>query len=228
MELDLSHLHYVLLREIILNGYAPSVENLSKLFQRSQEDVVQHLKELQEYHGVVLHPKTFEVWAVHPFSLSPTNFWVETDQMQWWGNCAWCSLGIAAILNEDVTITTTLGGESKQIKFYVKNGQLITDNSLFVHFPISMRNAWDNVIFTCSVIHIFSSKVDVDHWCRRHRIPKGDIQTIENVWNLARVWYGDHLRQDWKKWTNEQAKSIFEQFNLTNDIWHIPQTNLPF
>ncbi|CAF4193755.1 unnamed protein product, partial [Rotaria sordida] len=54
-------------------------------------------------------------------TLSPTNFWVESAKGQWWGNCAWCSLGIAAIINEDVTITTTLGGESKQIKFAIKD-----------------------------------------------------------------------------------------------------------
>ncbi|CAF0817350.1 unnamed protein product [Adineta steineri] len=228
MNLNLSSLHHILLRGIVENGYAPPIETLSIDFQRTKQDIIQCLKDLEEYHGVVLHPKTSEVWIIHPFSLSPTNFWVETSKCQWWGNCAWCSLGIAAILNEDVTITTTLAGESKQIKIHIKNGQIITDQCLFIHFPIPMKNAWDNVVFTCSVMQIFLSEIDIDNWCKRDNFSKGDIQPIENVWNFARIWYGNHLQQDWKKWTNEQAKLIFEKFNLTYNIWNIPQTDSRF
>lgn len=228
MTLDKSHLHYTLIKEILSNGYAPTIETLSKIYQRSNEDIIQSLKDLEEYHGVVLHPKTFEIWIIHPFSLSPTNFWVKSNQGQWWGNCAWCSLGIAALLHSDVTITTTLGGEDKQILIEIKDGQIITEKSLLIHFPIPMKNAWDNVVFTCSLMQIFSSEIDVDDWCKRHQYSKGDIQPIQKIWNFAKLWYGNHLRQDWKKWTNEQAKSIFEQFNLTHEVWNIPQTNKTF
>ncbi|CAF4116668.1 unnamed protein product [Adineta steineri] len=91
-----------------------------------------------------------------------------------------------------------------------------------------MKNAWDNVVFTCSVMQIFLSEIDIDNWCKRHNFLKGDIQPIENIWNFARIWYGNHLHQDWKKWTNEQAKLIFEKFNLTHNIWDIPQTDSRF
>jgi hypothetical protein len=225
MEMNLSRLHHVLLKGIIEKGYAPSIEALVQIFQRSKEDVIQCLKDLGDYHGVVLHPKTSEVWVIHPFSLAPTNFWVKSSQGQWWGNCAWCSLGIAAILKEDVTITTILGGEFQQITFHIKDGEIITNEPLFVHFPIPMKNAWDNVIFTCSVMQTFTSKAAVDAWCQRHNFPKGDIQPIDKIWKFAQVWYGNHLSEDWTKWTAEQAKEIFEQFNLTSDIWRIPQTN---
>ncbi|CAF4121663.1 unnamed protein product, partial [Adineta steineri] len=94
--------------------------------------------------------------------------------------------------------------------------------------PIPMKNAWDNVVFTCSVMQIFLSEIDIDNWCKRHNFLKGDIQPIENIWNFARIWYGNHLHQDWKKWTNEQAKLIFEKFNLTHNIWDIPQTDSRF
>ncbi|CAF4262425.1 unnamed protein product, partial [Adineta steineri] len=95
MNLNLSSLHHILLRGIVENGYAPPIETLSIDFQRTKQDIIQCLKDLEEYHGVVLHPKTSEVWIIHPFSLSPTNFWVKTSKCQWWGNCAWCGLGIA-------------------------------------------------------------------------------------------------------------------------------------
>ncbi|CAF1679623.1 unnamed protein product [Adineta ricciae] len=228
MELSLSRIHHIILKDIIQNGYSPSILSLSTVFQRSQEEIIQYLKDLQEYHGVVLHPKTSEVWIVHPFALSPTNFWVESSRGQWWGNCAWCSLGIAALLKEDTTITTTLGGEFKQIKIHIKDGQLITNECLLIHFPIPMRHAWDNVVYTCSVMQMFTSEIEVDIWCQRHQIAKGDIQPIENIWKFAQKWYGNHLNENWTKWTNEQAKSIFEEFHLTHDVWTIPQTSSRF
>ncbi|CAF2388634.1 unnamed protein product [Rotaria sp. Silwood2] len=228
MELNLARLHCVLLQTIIEKGHTCSIEDLSKIFQRSPHDVIQCLHHLQEYHGVVLHPKSSEVWIIHPFSLAPTNFWVESARGKWWGNCAWCSLGVASLLQEDVTITTTLGGEATQIQFQIKNGEIISAQPLFVHFPIPMKNAWDNVIFTCSVMLIFTSDLAVDDWCQRHRLPKGDIQPIEKIWKFAQAWYGNHLREDWKKWTAEEALSIFNQFNLTNNIWQIPVANVRF
>jgi hypothetical protein len=228
MDLNLSSLHSILLKEIVLTGYSPNIERLSKIFERSEEDIIQCLKDLQEYHGVVLHPKTFQVWIIHPFSLSPTNFWVKSNKGQWWGNCAWCSLGIAAIIKEDVNIVTTLGGEDKQIQIQIENGQIISNKSLLIHFPIPMKKAWDNVVFTCSSMLIFSSESEIDDWCKRHNYPKGDIQSIENIWNFSKIWYGNHLSEKWNKWTNDEAKAIFEQFNLTNDIWKIPRTNERF
>lgn len=228
MNLNVSQLHHVLIREIISNGYSPSIETLSNIFQQPKENIIQCLKDLEEYHGVVVHPKTSQVWVIHPFALSPTNFWVKSNKGQWWGNCAWCSLGVAAIIKEDVTITTTIGGEDRQIKFYIENGEIITGESLFIHFPVPMKNAWDNVIFTCSSMLIFSSESEIEDWCQRHQYPKGDVQPIENIWNFSKVWYGNHLAQEWTKWTNEQAKEIFQKFNLTSEIWDIPQTNKTF
>jgi hypothetical protein len=228
MLLDLSHLHHVLLKQIIVDGYAPTVKTLTEIFGRSSDDVIQSLKDLEEYHGAVLHPKISEVWVIHPFALSPTNFWVKSARGQWWGNCAWCSLGIASILKHDVTITTTLGGETDQIRFNIKDGYLESDQPLLIHFPIPMAKAWDNVTFTCSVMQVFTSENEIDDWCKRHNLPKGDVQPIENVWQFAQVWYGNHLREDWKKWTLEEAKSIFQQFNFTHDVWNVATTNSRF
>ena len=80
MDLNLSHLHYIIIKEILSNGYAPTIENLSEIFKKSKEEIIKNLKNLEEYHGVVLHPKTFEIWIIHPFSLSPTNFWVKSKK----------------------------------------------------------------------------------------------------------------------------------------------------
>ncbi len=158
---------------------------------------------------------------MHPFSTAPTNFWIESKSGSWWGNCAWCSLGAAALLKQDLTITTTLGGESKQTVIEIVDGEVVNDK-LYIHFPVPMVKAWDNVTFTCSTMLMFESIEDVQDWCRRHAISMGDVQPINKIWEFSKVWYGKHLDRDWTKWSIEDAKEIFRRFELDHSIWQLP------
>ncbi|GAB4522784.1 MAG: hypothetical protein OHK0046_35810 [Anaerolineae bacterium] len=225
----LSHglLHHTILKFIIDNGFAPRPDELAALLDKTPAQVMTALHALQDYHGVVLHPGSSDIWVIHPFATAPTNFVVRTEDKMWWGNCAWCSLGVAALLNQDVTITTTLGAEGRQVELHIQNGSII-ETDYYVHFPIPMTQAWDNVIYTCSTMLLFENEAAVEQWCAQHRINRGDIQPVENIWRFAQVWYGNHLNPAWEKWTNRQAADIFQQFGLTHPIWHIPTSDARF
>ena len=222
-----SILHYSIIRAIIENGFAPSVEGLVEILQAKKEEIVKGLHDLQEYHGVVLHPNESKIWVIHPFSLAPTNFYVKSKKGEWWGNCAWCSLGIAALLNDDVIITTTIGAETKQIEIKIVNGE-IQEKNYYIHFPIPMKNAWDNVIYTCSNMLVFESEQQVEEWTKRHNIQKGDIQPMEKIWNFSKKWYGNHLNPEWTKWTIEEAKSMFREFELNDKTWKLEDSKERF
>ena len=213
-----SNLHYTILQGIIDNGYAPSIAALSKTLSVAEADIEAGLYELENYHGVVLHPKAPKIWVIHPFSLAPTNFYVQSKKGEWWGNCAWCSLGIAALLEEDVKITTTIGGETKQIVIHIIDGAIV-EKDYYVHFPIPMKKAWDNVIYTCSNMLVFENAQQIQKWTEQHQIPKGDIQPIEKIWQFSKKWYGNHLNPEWKKWTIEEAKQLFQEFGLSHKVW---------
>ena len=203
------------------------MKEIGNLLNEKENDVINGLYALQEYHGVVLHPNEPKIWVIHPFSLAPTNFYIKTAKGEWWGNCAWCSLGVAALLNEDLTITTNLGAHDEQVKIHIVNGE-IQEKDLFIHFPISMKKAWDNVIYTCSTMLIFRNEEQIDAWTKRHKIPKGDIQNISNIWEFSKKWYGNHLNPNWEKWTMSEAKTIFEEFNLKHKIWDLESSGSRF
>lgn len=219
--IDNSTLHYTIIKFIIDRGYAPEVDELSRLLQVAADEIADGLQRLQDDHGIVLHPNSSRIWVIHPFSLAPTNFLVRCEGLEWWGNCAWCSLGVAALLDKDVTIRTTLGANDRQIDVHIKDGRL-SETDLYVHFPVPMRNAWDNVVYTCSTMLLFENESRIEEWCEKHRINKGDVQPITKVWEFAKVWYGNHLNPEWKKWTSAEARSIFDRFELTGEIWEIP------
>lgn len=220
-----SKLHHTILKAVIDNGYSPDLSILSEVFNTGKEEIKKALQELQEYHGIALHPDQTKIWAIHPFSLSPTNFLVKSNRNEWWGCCAWCSFGIAVLLEEEVKIMTTMGAkQQEQITLHIDNGNL-QESSYIVHFPIPMKNVWDNVIDTCSKILLFNNEEEINEWTNRHNIPKGDIQPIQKIWNLSKDWYKHHLSPSWKKSTIEEAKSIFAKHKLNHPVWTLEGLN---
>ena len=220
-------LHATIARHFVEHGTAPTIAQLSTHLGRDRAEVAQALRALADYHGVVLHPTSGEIWAMHPFSAAPTAFWVESGGRGWWGNCAWCALGIAALLHADATITTRLGGEAESIVLQIRDG-VVTPADCCVHFPIPMTRAWDNVTYTCSTMLVFASAAAVDAWCARHAMPRGDVQSVATVWAFAQAWYGRHLDPAWTKWTTEDARMLFTQFGLTGPIWALPASDERF
>jgi hypothetical protein len=48
------------------------------------------------------------------------------------------------------------------------------------------------------------------------------------VWKFAKKWYGNHLNPKWEKWTMQEAKDIFTEFNLTDRIWDLETSGTRF
>lgn len=214
-------LHATIARHFLNRGTAPTIAQLSAILDHDAAAVAEALRALADYHGVVLHPTSGEIWAMHPFSAAPTAFWVESGGRGWWGNCAWCALGIVALLGADASITTTLGGEATQVVLRIEDGA-VSPADYRVHFPIPMARAWDNVTYTCSTMLVFESDAAVDTWCARHAMARGDVQSLATVWAFAQAWYGRHLDPAWTKWTTEEARALFARFGLAGPIWALP------
>jgi alkylmercury lyase-like protein len=221
MDLNNSTLHHVIIDTILSRGWAPSADELAKTFKVARPRIGEALHALAEYHGVVLHPGSDEIWVAHPFSTAPTNFVVRAGAREWWANCAWCSLGAVELAGGTATITTSLGAVGRQVTIRLEAGRLL-DRDYVVHFPIRMVNAWNNVLFTCSMMLLFEDEAAVDAWCARRGKIKGDVRPIEQVWGFAREWYGRHRDLTWVKWTQEEAAVMFARHGLTGPIWELP------
>ena len=226
-ELNCATLHHAIVRHMVDHGSAPSRLALARHFGVDADSVAVTLRALQDMHGVVLHPHVPEVWIAHPFATAPTPFAVHHRERIWWGNCAWCSLGVAALVGgNDVTIQTTLGAEGQSVTIHVDGG--FVRESLWVHFPIPMTQAWDNVVYTCSTMLVFDSERAIDEWCVRHAIQRGDAQPIQCAYDFASVWYGRHLDPDWRKWTTDEARRMFARFGFRGPVWALPESKQRF
>jgi hypothetical protein len=217
-----STVHRLLLTAVIEHGHPVSVDELAESSASSAALVRESLARLVANHGLVTHPGTLEPWLVHPFSLTPTHFYVAGPARGWWAPCTWCALGVAALVPGPCRIVTTYGGEGEPCEVRYDAG-IVTPRELVVHFPIPVANAWDNVHRFCANTLLFTDAASVDRWCERHGTARGEVVPIEQVAELARVWYGGRLAPGWCKPTASEARAMFEGVGLTSAHWHVPQ-----
>jgi hypothetical protein len=45
--------------------------------------------------------------------------------------------------------------------------------------------------------------------------------TLEQTWELARLWYGDRLNPDFRGRTAEEAQAIFRRLGLLAPFWYL-------
>jgi hypothetical protein len=91
-----------------------------------------------------------------------------------------------------------------------------------------MKHVWENVIYADSIVLLFETHAQVGAWTERHRIPRGDTQPVQRVYELGATWYQHHLNQDWHKWSTAEARDIFNRLELKGPIWDLPATGLRF
>lgn len=219
--MDNASLHYAIVTFLLEHGRAPRVVELASRFDISERVVRAALRMLAAEHGVVLHPSSDEIWIAHPFSTVPTPFVVRAGARAWWGNCAWCSLGLAFLAGGSAAIETRIGALGDPVSIRIERGDIL-DRNFVVHFPVPMRHAWDNVLYTCSVMLVFRDEGQVDAWCNERGVPKGDVRPIQQVWRFACDWYARHADADWTKLSIPQAARLFERHGLTGPFWELP------
>lgn len=216
-------LHHAIITEIIRAGGAPSLEELAGALHLTPDALSSGLRQLEQEHGIVLHPGSFEPWIIHPFALSPTATWVESAACGFWAPCMWCALGIAALVG-DVAICTRLGGERESIEITVRGGRADRED-LLVHFARPPREAWANVHHYCAMVLPFRTAADIDAWAVRHRLPRGRAVPLAQLAELAVRWYGRHAAPDFRKWTRAEAQAIFAAVGLTGEFWNLAGPN---
>ncbi|MGA8529759.1 MAG: organomercurial lyase [Acidobacteriaceae bacterium] len=216
-----TQLHYELVRGLLETGACPPNTELARRLNINIAAVENLLRELASIHGVVLHPNRCTPWVIHPFSVTPTLNWIESDGRGWWAPCIWCALGVATLARGEVRIHSRFGAEGESVTIPVKDGEPQGFETVIVHFAVPPARAWDNVHEHCAMVLPFRSADEIYSWSRRHRLPTGEPVPLPQVARLARAWYGSHARPDWHKWSVAEAQQIFREAGFQSDFWNL-------
>lgn len=215
---DAAALRHFIYTRFFREGHPPDLAAMSAF---AGGDALPLLDELAAAHAIVLSATRDSIEVAHPFSALPTPFLVENRHGAWWGNCAWDSLAIAALTPDDRTaITTRSGAVGAPITLEVQ-GDEVSDPSLVAHFAYPASRWWDDVRRTCATILFFTDVSEIDPWCARHGLPRGETVPVETLWRLSKPWYADRLDRDWRRKSVPEAQAILESVGLTGPFWDL-------
>ncbi len=68
---------------------------------------------------------------------------------------------------------------------------------------------------------LFRAEEHIDRWCQARDLPRGATLTPQQAWRLARGWYKDKLKPDWRRHTLEETEALLAEVDLTGPFWDL-------
>jgi hypothetical protein len=66
---------------------------------------------------------------------------------------------------------------------------------------------------------LFRSEESVNQWCESRQISRKPLVSLEQVWELAVIWYGNRLTPESRRPTADEMVSVFASIGLTGSFW---------
>ena len=145
--IDATALRRFIYEEIFANGTPPTSGRIGAQFGVDAREAREALAALKIGKTILVHPKSGEVWMAGPFASSPTSYQVSVQGKQWWGNCAWDMLGVAAMVGLPATVHGSCEQSGDEFSLTIKSlDQVMPD--WIVHLLVPARQWYDDVGFT--------------------------------------------------------------------------------
>jgi hypothetical protein len=204
----------------VQDGRAPTAAAIASALHLGIPAVEEAFRRLESKRILTLFAGRTDIRMLLPFSAVPTAFRVEAGGRSWWGNCAWCALGIVAALRSGGRIFTVCG-QCEAALFWDVQGSVAADPASLVHFSIPAARWWDDVVTSCATILAFDGPEHVVSWNRDRSRQPGEVVPVETTWQLARAVFGDHLDAAWRPKRPSELAAIFADLRLTGPFWSL-------
>jgi hypothetical protein len=66
---------------------------------------------------------------------------------------------------------------------------------------------------------LFRSEESVDRWCESKQLPRRPLVSLEQLWQLAVIWYGNRLTSESRRPAADEMASVFASIGLTGSFW---------
>ncbi len=130
----------------INSGAIPNKAELAATTGRSKAAIEDALGRLADAHALVLQRDGGEILMANPFSAVPTPFIVRIGARQWYGNCIWDAMGIAAMLHSQGMLEASCGCCGSAIVLALPR-DCRDDDPRVAHFAIPAARWWDDIVY---------------------------------------------------------------------------------
>ena len=71
---------------------------------------------------------------------------------------------------------------------------------------------------------LFRSEETVKRWCESRDLPLRPLVSLEQLWQLAVIWYGNRLTPESRRPAADEMVAVFKSIGLTGPFWD-PKTD---
>ena len=68
---------------------------------------------------------------------------------------------------------------------------------------------------------LFRSEEHVERWCQTRGIPRRPLVSLEQLWQLAVIWYANRLTEESRRPGPDEMEEIFARLGLRDSFWHL-------
>ena len=68
---------------------------------------------------------------------------------------------------------------------------------------------------------LFRSEEHLERWLAERGLERGATMTLDQQWQLARLWYGNRLDAAWRRRTPDEAQAVFTDVGLSGPFWKL-------
>jgi hypothetical protein len=67
---------------------------------------------------------------------------------------------------------------------------------------------------------LFRSEETVNQWCETRNLPRRPLVNLEQLWQLAVIWYGNRLTPESRRPAADEMVAVFASIGLTDEFWN--------
>ena len=128
-------------------GSAPTPHQLANQLSCSGDDIREAFVRLQRSRVLLLDQDGEAIRMAPPFSAIPTAHRVLIGQQQYFANCAWDALGVAAALHREAVVHSSCGQSGAPLRLEIGLGGPEPSDWLF-HCQVPAARWWVDLVFT--------------------------------------------------------------------------------
>ncbi|MFF9141000.1 alkylmercury lyase family protein [Streptomyces albogriseolus] len=195
-ERGLRAVHQAVLRHFAATGHAPEPADLTAAATAAGRTAVDVLAELDREDFLTLDAGR-RIRAAYPFSAVPTPHRLRlADGVEAWAMCAIDALGVAAMLHQDVAITSCDPVDGRPITVTLTGGTARWQPAEAVVFVGRRAKAGPAATVCCDALNFFADPSTAEAWARRHPEVDGRITSQAEAVRIAEQTFGPLLDRD--------------------------------
>lgn len=202
---------------------SPPLEEVMQRFKLTRLEAFESFRELEKDHQIVLVPGTQRILMANPFSAIQTPFRVYVGSRRFYANCAWDSVALHVMLEQDARVESFCHHCAEPIELFLSKGEAKSSKPasplIFLSTPVSKW--YDNLINTCSNNMVyFYSKEHLNRWLAENPKLQGEALTVDKMIEVCKPLAKGRMNLEYQRPTKEELMSYWDSIGLKSSFWN--------